>query len=989
MMIALAIELSRTLDNGHCVLYKSAQFLAEALKMIRNRSLARVHAWSLLLLVGSLGAFTASCGGDVSPRENPPPSGPQCAASLNTNPQGALWMPVVDPADPLAASFDVTIDPAHAAFMTEQREPLAAPMTVTATNGTLKLWGGVKKFVKHPERLFVELYFINDDKVGWREATVTVDGIEGSASFYDFNEDPWAMPTTNQTMRLGGIAPEGVGRISFGFDAQADNAPVKFKVSLAGKTTTRISTSSSPITTSPDGKEVWAVQGDADVLGIIDTTTDKRVAQIKTPGKPSSVAITPDGKLALVTCSACNQVSVINTATREIVQIFGEADGIGRDPRNIVVSPDGTRAYVSAYVGDSVTAFERVGDAFRVVKELPIGRRPVGMSVTPDGETLLVAHFMPKGKVTSNGAWLSVIATDTNTVVKEPFLPDDGNEAEIGCMQQISLFANYSAEDLSFEASPTQFAGVFLAPGGAEAWAPGLRVAGFPMFEGDVSTLGFQFLALGANSPAMFFPFDTRNARETIIRKASSSIDVPDRIEEFLRCVPFYEEAEAVIARTTNNPDERTYPGATIPSQSVFLSETGVSRFMGFTRGGRRTLILSYIADELAVMDTATHSPTSVNHLLLSGSNPTGIAVTPNGVKGYVAYENSTFVSVLDLSMYAKEGALPEPGIVPYYLGAGTGPGQGAAIVTFKFLTRNIKDVPDAPLVEETGQVEMVDADPMDPVMRRGKILFTSSSPVKYPTLSGHRQGACAACHPNGGNDGTAWSTMEGERRTIGLWGGTAKRGWLHASATHQDATDFATKIVVDRLGGTGLSNADVHALSEYVAHGIPEVQRPKVDSKLAEKGKTIFQTKCSSCHFAPDYSSGNPDGSTEYGGGKGEPTVYDVGTTTDWGHITLGTAYVNLFPSDAQLVLTLLRGDRDLGSADPVQQKLKFAARPDRKRGQIKASSLVNTWENQVFFHDARTDSLEEAVGILNTNLALALSAEDIKAVVEYLKTL
>ena len=989
-MIALAIELSRTLDKGHCVLYKSAQFLAEALKMIRNRSLARSHAWSLLLLVGSLGAFTASCGGDVSPRENPPPSGPQCAASLNTNPQGALWMPVVDPADPLAASFDVTIDPAHAAFMTEQREPLAAPMTVTATNGTLKLWGGVKKFVKHPERLFVELYFINDDKVGWREATVTVDGIEGSASFYDFNEDPWAMPTTNQTMTLGGIAPEGVGRISFGFDAQADNAPVKFKVSLAGKTTTRISTSSSPITTSPDGKEVWAVQGDADVLGIIDTTTDKRVAQIKTPGKPSSVAITPDGKLALVTCSACNQVSVINTATREIVQIFGEADGIGRDPRNIVVSPDGTRAYVSAYVGDSVTAFERVGDAFRVVKELPIGRRPVGMSVTPDGETLLVAHYLPRGKLGNNEGWLSIVSREPFEITGDAIVRDDGNVEEAKCLAALPGFDSWPPEQLSFEGAPTQLAAPFLDPSGRVAWVPGLRIGAFPVFEGHTENIGFDFFRRGANSPAAIFTFDTRNPRKASIIRTSSTIDVPDRDENFLKCLKHMEEIECVIGFPVDgDPNHIRNAGAVVPSGVIPLSETGVIRHIAFTPGGRRALFLSYIADEIMVLDGATRHPTTRKNFMLSGASPIGIALTPDGRKGYVTYENSLFVSVIDTSAYAGD-KLPEPQFVPYIMEGGIAPGQGASTMTFRIVNRDATGVPEQPTLTELSQIALVDQDPMDPILRRGKIIFAGANPDKHPTNSGVREGACAACHPDGGMDGTVWSTMEGERRTIALWGGTAGRGWLHASGTHRESHDFAEIIVPERLGGTGLSVEDQHALSLYVAKGIPRVQTPRLDDALAEKGRGIFQNRCAACHHGPAMNDDAVDPNSQYGGGlEAGPVLHNVGSATDLAGAIIGAPWANLFASDVKTVLLTLRGDRELGPQDPIQNTLDFYPRPKRERGAFKAPSLVNTWQNVLFFHDGRSDSLEEAVQDIAKRTGTELSADDLKAVVEYLKTL
>jgi mono/diheme cytochrome c family protein len=394
------------------------------------------------------------------------------------------------------------------------------------------------------------------------------------------------------------------------------------------------------------------------------------------------------------------------------------------------------------------------------------------------------------------------------------------------------------------------------------------------------------------------------------------------------------------------------------------------------------------VADELMVLDAATHAPTAVHYTLLSGSNPTGLAVTPDGTKAYVVYENSTFASVIDLSAYAG-AQLPWPGYVPYQLVAAQA-GQGANVITSSFLERDVTGVPDAPPVRETAQVPLVDADPVDPVLRRGRVLFASSSPVKWPTLSGNREAACASCHPNGGNDGTVWGTMEGERRTVSLWGGTSGRGWLHASGTHADSTVFATTIVQQRLGGTGLSPDDVHALAGYVAHGIPRLQSPVVDASLAARGQAVFQERCAACHQGDSFTSGAPDPASLLGGGAAAgPGLSDIGSATEWAGATLGTPFTNLFPPDAKKVLVALRGDRALGGGDVVQQTLAFTPRPDRARGAFKAPSLVGVWDDPLYFHDGRAATLDEAVRDMASRVGPAPSDDEVAALVAYLKTL
>jgi DNA-binding beta-propeller fold protein YncE len=926
-------------------------------------------------------ALTA-CGGSgapSSPDAAPSPDAgttPVCPGAFAAHPDGAATVPAPEPPTPVAASFTVTIDLTDAALAGTQREPQARPLTIARTSGSLRVTGGAKRFATHADRLFVELYAIDDGADGVAGATATIGALTGATALRDLTIDPLAAPTDARTIALGGIAPEGTARLRVGLDVPAGTKTASFTLTIAGTITHRTAASRAPF-------------ADADTVAILDAKTSARAAQIPLSGAPTGVAITPDGTLALVTCRACNLVAVIDVAQRQVVQLLGEGEGIGRDPRHVVVSPDGARAYVSAYVGDTVTALERVGDRFRVAKTIAVGRRPTGLSVTPDGKTVYVAHFLPRGPIRDNEAWVSVIDADALALAGEAVLRDDGDQTEAGCLAKTQAFAGYSADLLTFEATPTQLAGVFLAPGGAEAWVPALRVAGFPIFEGDPSALGFMFLSRGANSPAMLFPLDTRAPRAPGFRKVPAIVDITDRTDDFLACVPATDDSEGVRVRAGTTPDETVYPGVTIPSQATMLDELGAVRFVGYSRGGRRALALSYLADELAVLDGTTHSPVARHHLVLSGSNPTGLAVSPDGARAYVAYEDSPFVSVLDLAALAKDGALPEPTVVPYRLDPGAAAGQGAAIITFLQLTRTITNVPDVPAITEVAQIPLVDHDLVDPVVRRGKILFNSSNPIKYPTLSASAQAACAACHPDGGADGSAWSTMEGERRTIPLWGGVAGRGWLHASATHRSVVDFATTIVKERLGGTGLSADDVHALSTYVARGIPELQRPAVDPALAARGAALFASDCAQCHVDAK-GGGHVDASDPYGGGTAAgPQLVDLDTATAWAGVTLSQAFTHLFPPVAKRVLDELRGDRALGDGDDVQNTLHFTARPNRARGKLKPPPLVDVYDAAVLFHDARFTSLDEAVGYLDQELALGLSADDKRALIAYLTTL
>src|SRR5262249_54672596 len=79
-------------------------------------------------------------------------------------------------------------------------------------------------------------------------------------------------------------------------------------------------------------------------------------------------------------------------------QRFGDEIAVGGNPFRIVLSPDGSRAYVANLTGPSVSvvdlAARRVSATFRVPAQ------PTGLAVAPDGGTLYVAS-QAEGRLTA------------------------------------------------------------------------------------------------------------------------------------------------------------------------------------------------------------------------------------------------------------------------------------------------------------------------------------------------------------------------------------------------------------------------------------------------------------------------------------------------------------------------------------------------------------------------------------------------------------
>lgn len=903
-----------------------------------------------------------------------------CQPAEEPTPQEVLFVGPEDRGSPIQNELTLSVDPRHAALNTTHREPQLGPAQVTKQSpGSLEVVALAKTLPQRPERIWVDLYIVNHADQAVRDLRLTARGGE----VFDVNDDPLADHPLSAPLAIGGVAAHGVAHLAL---TVPSTGPSALSLSLSGISTGRSASNSAPIVLAPDGRLVWTVVPDANLLVAVDTATDQRAFAIAIPGRPSSVAVTPDGARLLVTSAEANTVSVVDPAARAVVQTLGEQDGLGRDLRHIVISPDGASAYVSAYVGDRVTRLVRYQSGrFAVAGSVAVGRRPLGLAVAADGSHVLVSHYLPRGTPDNNEAWVSVIATQPLALHHEVLWRDVGNRKDAVCLGQ--KFGQ-PADQMVLEGTATQLAGVFLPPQGNLGWIPGLRIGPTAIWELGPGKV-IPGIGTGTFSPGFVFFLDSRGIEKTEVKLSPLVLDAPDANIDFLRCARLDYDSESPVRKPVSmEPDAQWNDGAAVPTGITGLSEAGASRFIAFSPGGRRAFVLSYNADEIQVYDAVTQHATSIQHAKLSGSNPTGLALSSDGRRGYVSYNNSLYVSVLDLSSYADPEALSAASFVPFeYRMTGR---ANNSFVTESRIVRFTKGLPTTPPIQEQKQVPLVDRDPLAASVRRGQILFHSSNPEKYPELASSRQLACGTCHPDGGHDGGVWATTEGERRTLHLRGGVSGRGWLHQMGTHRDIQEFVRTVVPERLRGTGLSEPDYQALAEYVAFHIPKLQSPPTDPERAARGQALFARKCAGCHSGAKATGGAVDPADPFGGGAASgPQLYDVGTSTKNAFVAIPTFFTSRLPPPANMLYELIRGDRALGDKDPVQMTLGFRPRPNRSANQFRPPALVNVWDYSVFFHSGAEPTLRGAVALLNKQLSLEMTDTQIDDVVEYLKTL
>jgi YVTN family beta-propeller protein len=170
------------------------------------------------------------------------------------------------------------------------------------------------------------------------------------------------------------------------------------------------------IAISPDGREAYVANAGNNTVSVIDTATKAVVDTITVGHEPQGVAFAPDGATVYVTNIKDNTVSVIDTATRTQTTTIA----VGRSPQSIAVAvtPHGPRAYVPNFDDDTVTVVD-LTTLTPLSDPLVVGEGPLGVAASVDGMRVYVTNFgaTDTDKGDDNGDTVSFIDTEKNEVV--------------------------------------------------------------------------------------------------------------------------------------------------------------------------------------------------------------------------------------------------------------------------------------------------------------------------------------------------------------------------------------------------------------------------------------------------------------------------------------------------------------------------------------------------------------------------------------------
>jgi YVTN family beta-propeller protein len=141
-------------------------------------------------------------------------------------------------------------------------------------------------------------------------------------------------------------------------------------------TVTQIAVADQPegIDASPFGKEVWVAPRGSGLVSILDTATKKVVETIKASIDPYRVKFTPDGKRVLISDPQGNSLLVLDAATRKVPKRI-PIEGL---PAGITVAPDSRRACVTLIQANGIAAIDL--ESLSVSKKVEPGKGPHGLT---------------------------------------------------------------------------------------------------------------------------------------------------------------------------------------------------------------------------------------------------------------------------------------------------------------------------------------------------------------------------------------------------------------------------------------------------------------------------------------------------------------------------------------------------------------------------------------------------------------------------------
>lgn len=209
---------------------------------------------------------------------------------------------------------------------------------------------------------------------------------------------------------------------------------------------------------------VWAVNPDNDSVSVFNASTLQRLAEIPVGRSPRTLAVSPNGDV-WVTNRDSDSLSVISSSSLSVTRTIPVRRG--SRPYGIVLSPDGSRAYVACEALGRVQIMDTAAGTTLVTRTLALTQRHLALSA--DGSRLLVPRFITGRLPGENTA---TVVTESNGLMY-------GAEVQVlnaGDLTTIETTILRHSDVPDFENSgsgvPNYLGAPAISPDGQSAWVP-------------------------------------------------------------------------------------------------------------------------------------------------------------------------------------------------------------------------------------------------------------------------------------------------------------------------------------------------------------------------------------------------------------------------------------------------------------------------------------------------------------------------------------
>ncbi|HWO96263.1 MAG TPA: beta-propeller fold lactonase family protein [Bacillus sp. (in: firmicutes)] len=606
------------------------------------------------------------------------------------------------------------------------------------------------------------------------------------------------------------------------------------------------------------GDTLYIANMDVNTVSIVDAKTKKVLEEIPVGKEPRQLTLSPDGKQLYVSCLYENQVDVISTKKKKVI----DSIKTGIQPYGLVTSQNGDTLYVANYQTGTLSVIDTADRKEK--KEINIGDRPRTVTITKDGKKLYIPHYL-------DGS-ISVVDTEKEKVVKK-----------------ITLAASPDKPDRKkSQGMPNTIEQFVISPDGTKAFVP--------------------HLLTNIDTPIHF---------EETIFPAVSVIDLKKDEEIIGERKELFEEINILDVKNEAMIVSNPYDIAFQPDGSkAYVVMSGSEDLVVFdlTRGGNATQILRRI----------------------KGDNPRGIEMSKDGENLFVHNAMSHDLAVIQTG-----------GQTPYAR------------------------------AKMTGQpIKLIQKDSLSKDVREGKTMFYSANSDEFAiSMTGNNWMSCASCHSDGDMNRLTLMTAKGPRNVPSNVAAT-ETGLFMWDGTRNDFTDYIHTVQGEMGGMMEIDPSkpipkDVQLMYDKIfaflqdPQSFPSPKSPYRDEEgnltdAALKGKNLFNRKgnCLSCHGGEFFTD-----SGKAVNEKGELTEFNTSFLHD-----IGTKNALDVPSEGDA-----RGQ--------------FQNKRDGQK--FDTPTLRGVWATGPYLHDGSAKTIEEAIDRHGNNSIPVLSKGETAAIAEYVRSI